>query len=833
MRSSSLHVFDGVEHVHLLFGPHLLAGDDARAEEAALAGAVHAVDEYGRASVGARLLRLSRLLDETQEGVARPRHLLVHAPRLEAQLSHGPGGVRWPLAVPQLSRTRRHVVRDVTGRRLDEERRRVLDGLAARPVLGAAVLHEVAAVERHDRRYIVVVDELPKVSDGRLERGLRHDEAGRLPVAVHVHGVDVVGVSAQSASAPQQRPVGVGRHDRTEPVLGGVGVAQSRRALVGGEWVDEALEGGELLAEVGGVGDGVEARQLAVVELQVDAEHVVGGDERLEEQVVDEHVLLQRAHHHDAVAAHLVAEVEHVDDVLDGRLLQEGVERDKDGRSTDARPAVHQHRRRLVPRRRRRPHPLAELEQRDGVVGHAVGWPADELVVRHAPDHLAVGEDVEASHDERGEGDGVDQRHHHAVVLLRADGRPVALALHHAVLLKLAEENHLRHALLVHQLPEIADRHVVEGTLRRDVRVATLVAVHVARVDVVGRAGLHVGQHDAAVVVGEQVLEAVLVLVLTLLGHAARALRAVRQLAVLLVKRDLRLVVVDVRDLQVGGAVRLSVDRHPGGVQLVDVAPLVRLGDRRRRVGKVGCVVVEPRGPLLGCLHLLLALLHEVARADHQHDDEQKEERNDDGDYHHRIVVVVGRQRLPGGDHRRRAGRTGRRHEGRARPPFRRREDLRHRHLDDAVERARHHERHQEVGITIQRHVHIGAVLSPIPDGEHLVSEEVVWRQLGRGVAVQTGYEDDRVGQRPFKSASSPAQIPQRRHDHEVGADRTPPALHRLYRYRDHRVVVRDDLRGGRFRRRPQLCPDVELRDRPVCGACLCPDTKAVQGSGE
>ena len=63
----------------------------------------------------------------------------------------------------------------------------------------------------------------------------------------------------------------------------------------------------ELLPEARLVRGRVGATQLPVVDLEVGADHVVGGDEGLEEDVVDEKVLLQRAHHHHAVPAEVTS----------------------------------------------------------------------------------------------------------------------------------------------------------------------------------------------------------------------------------------------------------------------------------------------------------------------------------------------------------------------------------------------------------------------------------------------------------------------------------------------------------------------------------------------
>ena len=71
-----------------------------------------------------------------------------------------------------------------------------------------------------------------------------------------------------------------------------------------------------------------------------------------------------------------------------------------------------------------------------------------------------------------------------------------------------------------------------------------VVGVHVVRVQSQRRP-----KHDATVVVGEEVVEAVLVPVLRSLGRLRRALRLVRQLPVLVLARDTRLVVVDLGHL--------------------------------------------------------------------------------------------------------------------------------------------------------------------------------------------------------------------------------------------------------------------------------------------
>ena len=308
MRPTFLHSLDGVKHVHLAVGSHLLTQDDAGTVQAALTGAVHTVNENGSLGESALSLPVADGVEQQEKAFPRPRHLVVHLPRLETELPDvaRPGG-RIERA-RQLGRPDGHVVGFDAVDKLNEERLAVAYRCPARPILGARVLLEVAAVHQHNGRYLVVVHELPEVGDSAGEGRVSDNEPITAAVRVNVQCVDVVRPPG-AARCLQDRAVSVACHDRTEAVLLAVDARQRRDGLRGADGRHELLQDLELFPETRLVAGRVSATQLAVVDLQVGADHVVGRDEGLEQDVVDEEILLQRPHHHHPVPAQATTNV--------------------------------------------------------------------------------------------------------------------------------------------------------------------------------------------------------------------------------------------------------------------------------------------------------------------------------------------------------------------------------------------------------------------------------------------------------------------------------------------------------------------------------------------
>ena len=225
MRTTLLHALDRVKHVHLAVRAHLLAQHGACAVQPALTGSVHTVHEHGGCREGALSLRLVDGVYELKEAFSQPRDLVVHRPRLQTELRHNPCPGRRIQRARQLGRSDGHVIALHVPDRLHEERLAVASHRTGRPVLGARIFVEVDPVQRHDRRDVVVVDQLPQIRGRSCQRRVRDDEAVSARVRVDVHRVDVVRAS-QPARSLQNRAMTVVRDDRREAVLLPIDVRQ-------------------------------------------------------------------------------------------------------------------------------------------------------------------------------------------------------------------------------------------------------------------------------------------------------------------------------------------------------------------------------------------------------------------------------------------------------------------------------------------------------------------------------------------------------------------------------------------------------------------------------